>query len=76
MAAELSPRSLASPGVDRCGALYLKAHSYGEFVFDQAFAQVAGQLGLEYYPKLLGMSPSPPPWATASSRRPGKTSKP
>ncbi|MCY4360387.1 MAG: GNAT family N-acetyltransferase [Cyanobacteria bacterium MAG APA_bin_95] len=40
--------------------LYLKAHSYGEFVFDQAFAQVAGQLGLEYYPKLLGMSPLTP----------------
>ncbi len=40
--------------------LYLKGHSYGEFVFDQAFARVAGQLGLEYYPKLLGMSPLTP----------------
>jgi len=40
--------------------LYLKAHSYGEFVFDQPFAQVAGQLGLVYYPKLLGMSPLTP----------------
>ena len=40
--------------------LYLKGHSYGEFVFDQAFAQLAGQLGLRYYPKLLGMSPLSP----------------
>jgi hypothetical protein len=40
--------------------LYVKGHSYGEFVFDQAFAQLAGQLGLRYYPKLLGMSPVSP----------------
>ena len=40
--------------------LYLKGHSYGEFVFDQAFAQLAGQLGQRYYPKLLGMSPVSP----------------
>ncbi len=40
--------------------LYLKGHSYGEFVFDQSFAQLAGQLGLRYYPKLLGMSPVSP----------------
>ena len=40
--------------------LYLKGHSYGEFVFDQSFAQLAGQLGQRYYPKLLGMSPLSP----------------
>jgi len=40
--------------------LYLKGHSYGEFVFDQAFARLAGDLGLRYYPKLLGMSPVSP----------------
>ena len=40
--------------------LYLKGHSYGEFVFDQTFAQLAGDLGLRYYPKLLGMSPVSP----------------
>ena len=40
--------------------LYLKGHSYAEFVFDQAFAQLAGQLGLRYYPKLVGMSPVSP----------------
>ena len=40
--------------------LYLKGHSYGEFVFDQSFAQLAGQMGLRYYPKLVGMSPVSP----------------
>jgi predicted N-acyltransferase len=40
--------------------LYLKGHSYGEFVFDQSFAQLAAQLGLRYYPKLVGMSPVSP----------------
>jgi uncharacterized protein len=40
--------------------LYLKGHSYGEFVFDQSFAQLAHQLGLRYYPKLVGMSPVSP----------------
>jgi len=40
--------------------LYLKGHSYGEYVFDQSFAQLAGQLGLRYYPKLVGMSPLSP----------------
>ena len=40
--------------------LYVKGHSYGEFVFDQSFAQLAAQLGLRYYPKLVGMSPVSP----------------
>ena len=40
--------------------LYLKGHSYGEFVFDQSFARLAGDLDLRYYPKLIGMSPVSP----------------
>ena len=40
--------------------LYLKGHSYGEFVFDSQWADLAYRLGLEYYPKLLGMSPFTP----------------
>jgi predicted N-acyltransferase len=40
--------------------LYLKGHSYGEFVFDQQFAELADRLGIRYYPKLLGMSPFTP----------------
>jgi hypothetical protein len=40
--------------------LYVKSHSRGEFVFDHQWADVADQLGIEYYPKLLGMSPFTP----------------
>ncbi|NEP18571.1 MAG: N-acetyltransferase [Leptolyngbya sp. SIO4C1] len=40
--------------------LYLKAHSYGEFVFDHQWAELAERLGVQYYPKLLGMSPFTP----------------
>jgi hypothetical protein len=40
--------------------LYVKGHSYGEFVFDHQWADVAERLGVEYYPKLLGMSPFTP----------------
>jgi predicted N-acyltransferase len=40
--------------------LYVKGHSYGEFVFDHQWADVAARLGIEYYPKLLGMSPFTP----------------
>jgi len=32
--------------------LYLKGHSYGEFVFDQSFAQLAGQLGHQIHQRL------------------------
>lgn len=40
--------------------LYVKFHSRGEFVFDQQIAEVSQQLGMAYYPKLLGMSPFTP----------------
>ena len=40
--------------------LYLKNHSYGEFIFDQSFLKLANELGLNYYPKLIGMSPASP----------------
>jgi uncharacterized protein len=40
--------------------LYLKGHSYGEFVFDHQWADLASRLGIQYYPKLLGMSPFTP----------------
>ncbi len=33
--------------------LYLKAHSMGEFIFDNAWAEAAYQNGINYYPKLL-----------------------
>ncbi|MGB8703178.1 MAG: GNAT family N-acetyltransferase [Thermosynechococcaceae cyanobacterium] len=40
--------------------LYIKSHSYGEFVFDQEWADLAYRMGLNYYPKLLGMTPFTP----------------
>jgi predicted N-acyltransferase len=41
-------------------ALYLKTHSYGEYVFDWAWADAYRRHGLRYYPKLLGASPFTP----------------
>lgn len=40
--------------------LYLKAHSYGEYVFDWAWANAYAQHGLEYYPKALVAVPFTP----------------
>jgi predicted N-acyltransferase len=40
--------------------LYLKEHSYGEYVFDFAWAQAAMRAGLRYYPKLVAMAPFTP----------------
>ena len=33
--------------------LYLKSHSWGEFVFDRAWAEAYAGQGLDYYPKLV-----------------------
>jgi predicted N-acyltransferase len=40
--------------------LYLKAHSYGEYVFDWAWADAYQRHGLSYYPKLLDAVPFTP----------------
>ncbi|HEY1058641.1 MAG TPA: GNAT family N-acetyltransferase [Limnobacter sp.] len=40
--------------------LYLKSHSYGEYVFDWAWAQAYQRHGLVYYPKLLSAIPFTP----------------
>ena len=40
--------------------LYLKQHSYGEFVFDWAWAQAYEQNNLPYYPKALSAIPFTP----------------
>jgi predicted N-acyltransferase len=40
--------------------LYLKDHSWGEFVFDFAWADAYRQAGLDYYPKLLAAVPFTP----------------
>ena len=55
-------------------ALYLKAHSYGEYVFDWAWAEAYERHGLAYYPKLLGAVPfTPVPGARLLARdEPGR----
>ncbi len=40
--------------------LYLKVHSYGEYVFDHAWAQAYRQHGLKYYPKAVVAPPFTP----------------
>lgn len=40
--------------------LYRKAHSYGEYVFDHAWASAYGRHGLSYYPKLVAAVPFTP----------------
>ena len=41
-------------------ALYVKAHSYGEYVFDWAWANAYQQRGLDYYPKAVVAVPFTP----------------
>ncbi len=40
--------------------LYVKGHSYGEYVFDWAWAEAYQRAGLDYYPKLLAAVPFTP----------------
>lgn len=43
-----------------CAPLYLKSHSYGEYVFDWSWARAYEQAGGRYYPKLQGAVPFTP----------------
>lgn len=40
--------------------LYLKSHSYGEYVFDMGWAEACARAGIGYYPKLLTAVPFSP----------------
>jgi predicted N-acyltransferase len=40
--------------------LYLKSHSYGEYIFDWSWADAAARAGLDYYPKLVSAVPFTP----------------
>lgn len=40
--------------------LYIKSHSYGEYVFDWSWADAYQRHGLEYYPKLVSAIPFTP----------------
>lgn len=44
--------------------LYRKQHSYGEYIFDFAWANASSRLGAPYYPKLVGMTPLTPATGT------------
>jgi predicted N-acyltransferase len=46
--------------IDGVMPLYLKSHSYGEYVFDWAWADAYERHGLTYYPKLLSAVPFSP----------------
>jgi predicted N-acyltransferase len=57
------PQYLALWDGDKLAAampLYVKAHSYGEYVFDWAWADAYHRNGIEYYPKLLSAIPFTP----------------
>jgi predicted N-acyltransferase len=57
------PRYLALHQGERLAAampLYLKSNSYGEYVFDWAWANAYHEHGLRYYPKLLSAIPFTP----------------
>ena len=51
--------------------LYLKRHSYGEFVFDWSWAQAFEQQGLNYYPKVLCAIPFTPVQGSRILCKPG-----
>lgn len=52
--------------------LYLKTHSYGEYVFDWAWADAYRRHGLNYYPKLLGAIPFTPASGPRLALAPGQ----
>ena len=57
------PRFVVAREQGRCvGAipLYLKSHSYGEFIFDWDWAHAAHRAGIQYYPKLVCAVPFTP----------------
>jgi hypothetical protein len=41
-------------------AAWIKEHSYGEYIFDFAWAGAAGRFGVRYYPKVVVASPATP----------------
>lgn len=50
----------SSPRLVGAVPTYVKRHSYGEFIFDWAWARAAVQGGLRYYPKLVVAAPMTP----------------
>jgi len=55
-----------------CAPLYLKNHSYGEYVFDWAWADASERAGRPYYPKLQAAVPFTPVTGPRLMVRPGE----
>jgi len=51
--------------------LYIKSHSWGEYVFDWAWADAWSRFGLSYYPKLVTAVPFTPSTGPRFLARPG-----
>lgn len=54
------PGEIPAPRLVGAVAAYVKAHSYGEYIFDWAWARAAERAGLPYYPKLVVAVPMTP----------------
>ncbi len=55
--------------------LYLKSHSWGEYVFDQQWADAYSQSGMEYYPKWVNAIPFTPCQGQRILSKPGVDNK-
>ena len=51
--------------------MYVKSHSYGEYVFDHGWANALERIGERYYPKLQAAVPFSPVPGPRLLRRPG-----
>ena len=58
-------------GLAAAAPLYRKSHSWGEFVFDFAWARAFEQYGLDYFPKLVCAIPFTPATGPRLLCRPG-----
>ena len=54
------PNASPETGLAAAAVLYIKPHSYGEYVFDWAWADAYHRHGLDYYPKAVGAVPFTP----------------
>lgn len=58
--AEIAPDAASGAVLVGAVAAYVKTHSYGEYIFDWAWARAAERAGLAYYPKLVVAVPMTP----------------
>lgn len=63
-------------GLAAGAATYIKSHSYGEFVFDFAWARAYERIGQRYYPKLTVAAPFTPATGPRLLLRPGAAPEP